>query len=67
VPEDVSKVVTIDEDGCYLWLEQESSVMLKSVTSYGDPVELSLGQVEDLIAALEKCAARLRADLETPG
>jgi hypothetical protein len=37
----------------YMWVEQGSSIMLKAVTSYGDPVELLEKEVEAIIAALQ--------------
>jgi hypothetical protein len=46
----------------YLWLEQESSVMLKAVTSSGDPVELEEEDARQLAAVLLRFADWLEAD-----
>lgn len=35
-----------------IWLEQGSSIMLKSVTKFGDPVELSDRDVSELLETL---------------
>jgi hypothetical protein len=46
-------------DDVYCWLEQDSSIMLKAVTRYGDPVELTAGEARDIAAALLILADRL--------
>jgi hypothetical protein len=43
-------------DDVYLWLEQESSVHIKAVTSHGDPVELSPMEARRLAEILTKLA-----------
>ena len=43
----------------YCWLEQESSVMLKAVTRFGDPVELTADEARAIAAALTAFAERL--------
>jgi hypothetical protein len=48
-------------DDIYIWLEQGTSVMLKAVTSHGDPVELSEHELEAVIAALQLSLKRLQA------
>ena len=45
----------------YMWVEQGSSVMLKAVTSFGDPVELTEDELQDIIAALQLSLKRLQA------
>jgi len=45
----------------YLWVEQGTSVMLKAVTSQGDPVELNEHELEEVIAALQLSLKRLQA------
>lgn len=40
----------------YLWPEQNHSVHLKAVTSYGDPVELTTGEARRLAQMLEHLA-----------
>src|SRR5262245_46330722 len=39
-------------DDVYCWLEQDSSVMLKAVTRFGDPVELTAEEARAIAAAL---------------
>ena len=36
------------EQEVYCWLEQKSSIMLKAISKYGDPVELSSKDARDL-------------------
>lgn len=38
----------------YLWTDAGAAVHLKAVTAFGDPVELSAGEVEVLIGVLQK-------------
>jgi hypothetical protein len=50
------------EDEVYLWVEQESSIMLKAATGKsGDPVELSSMGAKELARLLLKAAAELDA------
>lgn len=49
-------------DDIYLWVEQRSSVMLKAITSHGDPVELNEHELEEVIAALQLSLKRLQAE-----
>jgi len=46
-------------DDVYCWLEQESSVMLKAVTRFGDPVELTARDSRTIAAALLAFAEQL--------
>ena len=46
-------------DDVYCWLEQESSIMLKAVTRFGDPVELVADDARAIAAALLSLADRL--------
>ena len=48
------KLVELASGEIYLWVEQESSIHIKAVTSYGDPVELAAHQAKELVAALNK-------------
>ncbi len=41
------------------WIEQESSIHLKAVTSHGDPVELTAVEAREIAAALLKAACKL--------
>ena len=42
------------------WVDNDSSIMLKAVTKFGDPVELNAEQAQELINALEKCVAAIK-------
>jgi hypothetical protein len=44
----------------YLWVEHETSVMLKAVTTCGDPVELFSPEVRELGETLIKMAAQIK-------
>jgi hypothetical protein len=51
-------------DDVYCWLEQDSSVMLKAVTRFGDPVELTADDARAIAAALLTFADRLEPPSE---
>jgi hypothetical protein len=55
---DKPEVVRPADDVC-CWLEQDSSVMLKAVTRFGDPVELVADEARTIAAALLALADRL--------
>lgn len=46
------------ENEVNLWIEQESSIMVRSITSFGDPVELAQEEAREfakmLLAAADK-------------
>jgi hypothetical protein len=46
-------------DDVYCWLEQESSIMLKAATKFGDPVELTAVEARSIASALLALAERL--------
>lgn len=46
-------------DDVFCWLEQDSSIMLKAVTRFGDPVELVAGEARAIAEALLALADRL--------
>ena len=46
-------------DDVYCWAEQDSSVMLKAVTKFGDPVELTADEARAVAAALLRLADRV--------
>ena len=46
-------------DGVCLWLEQESSIMLKSVDRHGDPVELTALDARKIASSLTEMADKL--------
>ena len=43
------------------WIEQESSIHLKAVSSHGDPVELTAPEARQIAEALLETAAKLDA------
>jgi hypothetical protein len=49
-------------DDVYCWLEQDSSVMLKAVTRFGKPVELTAADSRAIASALLELAGRLEPD-----
>ena len=44
------------QDEVHLWNEQDSSIMLKAITSSGDPVELSTDAARNLARLLNEAA-----------
>jgi len=52
-------LVNLSDGDVYLWVEAESSVMLKAITKHGDPVELSAEEAKELAATLLKMAAKI--------
>ena len=53
---DASKPSVHHVDDVQLWLEQGSSVHIKAVTSFGDPVELASHEARELAAILSDFA-----------
>jgi hypothetical protein len=49
-------VCSVSDGDAYCWAEHESSVMLKAVTKFGDPVELTAAEATELAHALLKAA-----------
>jgi hypothetical protein len=49
-------------DDIYLWVERGTSIMLKAVTSQGDPVELNEHELKEVIAALQLSLKRLQGE-----
>ena len=47
------------ESEVYLWIEQDSSIMLKAVSEFGDPVELSSKDAKNLAKLLTEAAEKL--------
>ena len=45
----------------YVWIEQDSSIMIKAVTQHGDPVELTEREAEELGRTLIEMARFLDA------
>jgi hypothetical protein len=43
-----STIHNLFDGQAYCWIEQESSIMLKVVSSAGDPVELDWGEAREL-------------------
>jgi len=53
------EVVELAGGDVRLWLEQGQSICLKAVTASGDPVELALHELNELIRALQILKSRL--------
>ena len=47
-------VFTLSNGEVSVWVEEGSTIHLRCVTSYGDPVELNADEVKDLIGVLER-------------
>jgi len=43
----------------YFWIEDNSSIHMKSATRHGDPVELSAEEAREIAARLLRCAIQL--------
>ena len=54
----LNRLVELSEE-VYLWIEQDTSIHLKAVTKYGDPVELSAEEARELAKVLEELARKL--------
>ena len=47
------------ESEVYLWIEQDSSIMVKAVSKFGDPVELTSEGARNLARLLNESAKKL--------
>ncbi len=47
------------EKEVYLWLEQNSSIMVKATSEFGDPVELNSNDARNLATLLNEAADKL--------
>ncbi|TAG05358.1 MAG: hypothetical protein EAZ43_02395 [Betaproteobacteria bacterium] len=47
------------EGDLYFWVEQDASLMLKSSTSFGDPVELNAEELRELIDLLQRALLQI--------
>ena len=56
---DEDKLVTMAQGDIYLWAEAGSSVMLKAVTTSGDPVEITAEEALELAEHLKRLAAQV--------
>ena len=56
---DSVKVRVYEVGEVYLWVEQESSIHIKAVTEYGDPVELTEEEARQLAEILRKLAKEI--------
>jgi hypothetical protein len=56
-PDDREIIQPADDVHC--WLEADSSIMLKAITRFGDPVELSADEAREIAAALMVLANKL--------
>jgi len=52
-------VVEIASGAIRLWLEKGQSICIKAVTAEGDPVELAVHELNELIRALQILKSRL--------
>ena len=52
-------VVEIASGAIRLWLEQGQAICIKAVTAEGDPVELAVHELNELIRALQILKSRL--------
>jgi hypothetical protein len=57
--ENKNKVHKFSNGEIYFWVEQESSIMLKAVTSFGDPVELEGKEAIELAKALLEAVKKI--------
>jgi hypothetical protein len=47
------------ENEVYLWLEQDSSIMVKAASRFGDPVELTSNDARNFAKLLNEAADKL--------
>lgn len=52
-------VVTLSNGDIVIWIEGESSLHIKCLTKYGDPVELNSEEVNELCEVLRMLAIRI--------
>jgi len=52
----------LDNGDIRLWIEQGESLMLKAITGFGDPVELSADEASKLVEALFQMINRISKD-----
>ena len=53
------EIIKFEQGEVYLWVEQESAIMLKAVTKEGDPVELFSKTARELGETLIKMATQI--------
>ena len=53
------KIIKFSDGEILIWVEHETSIMLKAITSYGDPVELGHNEARKLGETLIKMAAQI--------
>ena len=53
------EVFSVSNGEAYCWAEQQSSVMLKAVTTFGDPVELTKEEAIELANALLRASEQI--------
>jgi hypothetical protein len=59
MPEPAPTDLVKPADDVYAWVENESSVMLKAVTRFGDPVELTMCEAHAIGVSLISLAEQL--------
>ena len=50
---------TFSDGDVHFWIEQQSSIHLKAVTSHGDPVELTATEAREIATTLLEAARKL--------
>ena len=55
----MSEVLKFAGGELYFWIEHESSIHLKAVSSHGDPIELTAEDAREIAAALLSAAEQL--------
>ena len=53
-------VYRLSDGDISLWVDNETTVHIKSITKFGDPVELTDEEVNDLIEILSKLLKRIK-------
>lgn len=55
-----NEVVFLSDRDISIWVDGESSVHLKCITRFGDPVELNAHELDELCEILKAMADRIR-------
>jgi hypothetical protein len=54
-----AKIQSFADGEVQFWIEQDSSIHFKAVSSHGDPVELTAAKAREIAAALMAAAERV--------
>jgi hypothetical protein len=52
-------IVSLSNGDITIWIDAESSVHIKCITNFGDPVELNAEEVNELCEVLERMAKKI--------